>query len=274
MDLFIIGDSGENKKSITVIIDLIKLKKNNNSVLILAGDNFYPDGISNNKDPKIDEFRKSFSGLNIPIYGVLGNHDYVLNPKAQINLKINDVDWRMPGNYYKKSFEDIDVFFIDTMLIRPGYNGENVYINFIDKVPDMWGESLEKLKSKQLLWLDQELEKSSNKWKAVVGHYPIQSDGYYKDWNELKNVLYPILEKHNVDFYFCGHDHNLQVHKIGSLLQVVNGIAHYTYNRKGNKATVFCNEGGVVQLSVNKKKCTLNAFTNKNKLIYTIDKLK
>lgn len=65
---------------------------------------------------------------------------------------------------------------------------------------------------KQLQWLDQVLSDSKADWKIVFGHFPIHSctTGEHGDTPSLIKYLQPILEKHNVDAYFSGHDHILQ----------------------------------------------------------------
>ena len=49
--------------------------------------------------------------------------------------------------------------------------------------------------------------------KIVVGHYPIRSIGVYCDFaKRMSSVLLPILCKHHVHKYICGHEHNMQHH--------------------------------------------------------------
>ena len=44
-------------------------------------------------------------------------------------------------------------------------------------------------------------------WVVVVGHHPLFSVGSNADTVELQHNLMPLLEKYEVDAYFCGHDH-------------------------------------------------------------------
>jgi tartrate-resistant acid phosphatase type 5 len=257
MNFFIIGDFGEyNEHSNKIMESIIKLK-NENSSLILMGDNFYPQGILNENDISINKMRQKLLNIHMPVYAILGNHDYVLNPLAQINLKIDGIEWIMPSNYYKKSFDFIDIFFLDTMIIRPGYTSEGIYTNFTDKIPQLYNKSLEELKDEHIKWIDDELSKSKNKWKLVIGHYPLCSDGLYFKWNEIYNEIYPLLKKHNVDFYFCGHDHNMQIHFIDDLLQIVNGVASYNHKQQAFNSFFFYEHGGIIRLCVDKDKCNV-----------------
>jgi hypothetical protein len=63
----------------------------------------------------------------------------------------------------------------------------------------------------QLQWLDQVLGQSASGIRIVAGHHPIRSYGHYKDQPHLLKHLKPILDRHAVQMYCCGHDHDLQV---------------------------------------------------------------
>ena len=58
--------------------------------------------------------------------------------------------------------------------------------------------------------LDHELGKEESDWKIVFAHYPCYSAGGYPGFDSIRTKVLPIMEKHNVDIYVTGHDHNLQ----------------------------------------------------------------
>ena len=65
--------------------------------------------------------------------------------------------------------------------------------------------------SKQLEWLDFNLGQSKQRWKIVVGHHPPYTIGKHHPGNRaIRESVVPILEKHKVDIFLLGHDHNLQ----------------------------------------------------------------
>lgn len=45
------------------------------------------------------------------------------------------------------------------------------------------------------------------RWLLVAGHYPIFSAGGNGDTLELQSTLLPLLQRHQVHAYLCGHDH-------------------------------------------------------------------
>ena len=85
----------------------------------------------------------------------------------------------------------------------------------------------------------------------VVGHHEIYSNNSigYGDKVDLIEKLDPILRKHNVDFYFCGHCHTFQHIKKEStdMDYVINssGSLARPVDDKGGEGTLFCspNEG-------------------------------
>ena len=74
--------------------------------LVNTGDNFYYCGIQNTSDYQIaEDFTKpygAYSSLNVPWYGVLGNHEYGYNVEAQIQLSQAHPLWVMDARYYTR----------------------------------------------------------------------------------------------------------------------------------------------------------------------------
>ena len=64
----------------------------------------------------------------------------------------------------------------------------------------------------QLAWIDSVLTSAKEDWIIVAGHHPIYAETP-KDGSERLDMqarLDPILRKHKVDMYICGHIHNFQ----------------------------------------------------------------
>lgn len=115
--------------------------------------------------------------------------------------------WEMPGRYYAKTLsisENVEMLllFIDTAPLIDKYHDDAVGYR------DAGQQSIEQ----QLAWINSTLGASKAKWKIVMGHHPVYS-GTTKSESErldLQRRLQPLLDKHGVDAYICGHIHNFQ----------------------------------------------------------------
>ena len=177
----------------------------NSNKIILLGDNFYPNGILKENDQQWSNYRFIFNDIpNQHIYAIMGNHDYYGNPLYQLN----ENEYSNNEFYFKRTFHNIDMFFLDTVLLYKDHASVSESM-----ITSIHGTSYNELKNNQLKWLQEELEKSKNngRKKIVFGHYPVISNGLYTNsLQPLYNTLVPILEKYNVDAYVSGHEHNIQ----------------------------------------------------------------
>jgi predicted MPP superfamily phosphohydrolase len=150
---------------------------------ITLGDNFYPAGMASPADARWKSlWDELYDPLKIKFYTSLGNHDWVQSdsPAAEILYSATSPSWRLPAPYYTFTAGPIQFFALDTNEVSEA----------------------------QLMWLDDELKKSTAKWKIVYGHHPIYSDGDHGDSIVLTRRLLPLL-KNRVDVYLVGHDHIL-----------------------------------------------------------------
>jgi hypothetical protein len=65
-------------------------------------------------------------------------------------------------------------------------------------------------------------------WLLMMGHYPIYSAGEHGDMAELVQNLMPSIKKHNVQMYFCGHDHISEHLSLNGTEFIVNGAGSMT----------------------------------------------
>src|SRR5262249_41951786 len=64
---------------------------------------------------------------------------------------------------------------------------------------------------RQLSWMREELAKPRvARWVVCVAHHPLVSNGDHGDNGPLARNWGPIFNEGKVDFYLCGHDHDLQ----------------------------------------------------------------
>jgi 3',5'-cyclic AMP phosphodiesterase CpdA len=92
----------------------------------------------------------------------------------------------------------------------------------------------------QLIWLKEELARSTAKWKVAYGHHHVYS-ATRGDNAGLIGRLLPVLQAGGVDLYICGHDHNLQHVKPegGVHFIVAGGGGAGTYELKDYERTIF-----------------------------------
>jgi acid phosphatase len=196
---------------------------------VSVGDNFYENGVTSVDDP---QWQSSFEqiytdpSLYTPWKVILGNHDYRGNVQAQLDYSQKSPRWKLPARYYTESATlpdgtPADFFYVDTSPFIRAYIGSKTNISGQDT-------------DAQLAWLDAALTKSTAPWKIVIGHHPIytaldNSDGYDHDQPDLIARLNPILLKHQIPLYICGHDHCLQSVKMDGVTYVVTGAGSQTY---------------------------------------------
>lgn len=207
------GKLGTGLKATAKSMDLISQENPPNFILSL-GDNFYPNGVVCSSDEQWENtYKQVFTGKNLfcPWYSILGNHDYILNPQAQIDyyLEGKDSRWIMPWKYYHvtKTYEDfsIQLVFIDTVALDLTSTSMLLPRDVIKR------EGLTQSASdKQLFWIEETLSKSKADWLIVVGHYNVYTGGYHGSNRNLINLLKPLFKKYQVDMYISGHCHHLE----------------------------------------------------------------
>lgn len=177
--------------------------------VVATGDIHHFEGVRSVNDPlwmTNYELIYSHPELMIDWFPVLGNHEYRGNTQAVLDYSNISRRWSMPARYYTKVFNEkgttVRVVWLDTAPIINKYRNEE------ETYPDACKQNREK----QLAWADSVLTAAKEDWVVVVGHHPIYAETP-KDTSErddLQKYLDPILRKHHVDMYICGHIHNFQ----------------------------------------------------------------
>ncbi len=150
-------------------------------LVVLGGDNIYPSG-----DLALVEstFLVPYAALlraRVPFHAVLGNHDIrTANGAPQVAYG----PFGMKGRYYNLRRGPVEFFMLDT-------NGN------VD-----W--------QRQISWLRTTLAQSRAPWKVVVGHHPIYSSGFYGNDPQLAAKLTGLMQRHGVQLYINGHEHNYE----------------------------------------------------------------
>lgn len=174
--------------------------------LFTAGDNFYVkfSGVDDPKWKTMFEAMYDRNILDFPFYAALGNHDYEeLAPggmrKWQIEMAYAKAHprgrWKLPAHWYRVDFPNRAEKPLVSVLV-------------LDSYKDGVGEVAWKM---QLEWLKKELEQPRKAtWIVAIAHHPLYSNGRHGDIGVLQREFGPLFEKHGVDLYICGHDHDLQ----------------------------------------------------------------
>ncbi|MEB3286661.1 MAG: metallophosphoesterase [Vampirovibrionales bacterium] len=160
----------------------------------------------------------------IRFFPVLGNHDVDKQDFGGLNQlkywsRLNDIfsnEAQVP-RYYSQRLGNTEIFALDATVFFP-YYGDSY-----NKNPQFAVEQA----ARQLQWLDQALGQSDARFKVVYGHYPIYSvtegkepPGFVAQWRQL---IEPLLNKHGVDVYLAGHNHDYEKAEVNGVHYFVSG---------------------------------------------------
>ncbi len=277
----IMGDSGSGSEGAYAVgeaISKVCAKRGCDFVLGL-GDNIYESGVSSVMDDQFEEkFELPFAPVQQPFYFVLGNHDNSeffggdgagnATGEYQIDYHYRDVEhpdaprltqrWNLPERYYHfKAGEQedrspfIEFFAIDSTQIAGGFADSDKNYAY-----STYGRN-------QAKWLKETMTASKAKWKMVFAHHPYVSNGSHGNaghYDGVPSAVLPVLsgERYKdfleetmcdkADFFFAGHDHDMQWLKpqtsCGKTEFIISGAASKTrslVNRDENP--VFYQQG-------------------------------
>jgi tartrate-resistant acid phosphatase type 5 len=212
-----VGDFGDGAATVFAGVARIHREHPADAVLIL-GDNFYPCGVASEADARWSSIRQTFSTLGIPLYPVLGNHDYGepqfregdwrpcrnADPSAQLRASSLVPNWKFPARSYLLRSGVADVAMIDTSPIAYGFGA-----------PALGGDSASQAVERLRLAISTMRQSGYNRWRIVAGHHTIVSSGFHgrapsSERSRMRGIL-PLLREGGVDLYLCGHDHDLEL---------------------------------------------------------------
>ncbi|HXT31573.1 MAG TPA: metallophosphoesterase, partial [Vicinamibacterales bacterium] len=103
----------------------------------------------------------------------------------------------------------------------------------------------------QLKWLEDELTKSSEKWKIAFFHHPLYSSaGTHGSQLKLRAVLEPLFIKYNVSLVLNGHDHTYE------RIKPQNGILFFVEGSGGQLRKGDLRKGSPLTAAGNDRDCT------------------
>lgn len=211
-----IGDMAKQTQQEIDVREAFKKYVDTNQVhgFILLGDNAYNSGFD--ADYQLGFFNYFQHDLlkHIPIWPVLGNHDYNNDYSLRQSHAISYLDiFTLPENgeiggvasgterYYSFNYGNVHFVHLDS------YGLENVSGNYYGLADTMY--------SPQVNWLRSDLAANQMPWTIVCFHHPPYCMGTHNSDNEMDLVyirthLSPILERYNVDLVLNGHCHTYQ----------------------------------------------------------------
>ena len=157
---------------------------------LMLGDNLYG---RNNAAAYRTKFERPYAALlqgGVLFFASLGNHD----DAAQRFYAPFNMDGR---RYYTHGEGDVSFFALDSTYMSP----------------------------EQIRWVDQELGRSTHKWKIAYMHHPMYSSGQrHGPTPPLRAALEPLFAKHGVDVVFAGHEHFYErMRPQGGIVYVIQG---------------------------------------------------
>ena len=275
-NVFIANDLGRNgyydQKPIAELMGQMAEAGADPEFIIATGDVHHFNGVASINDPlwmTNYELIYSHPELMIDWHPVLGNHEYRGNTQAVLDYGQVSRRWEMPGRYYTKSYEHkgmtMRILWIDTTPLISKYRNDK------ETYPDACLQNDEV----QLAWIDSVLTAATEQWVIVCGHHPIHADTpkEVSEREDMQRRLDPILRKHHVDMYICGHIHNFQHLRVkGSNIDyVVNSAGSLSRKINPIEGTQFCSpEPGFSILSANKEQLILRMIDKKGNILYEL----
>ncbi|WP_189003418.1 metallophosphoesterase, partial [Deinococcus malanensis] len=244
------------------------------------GDNFYPSGPRDPASPLFRErFAEIYGPLKVPFLMIPGNHDESwvrggdgADPRgaeAQVAYSRINPQWVMPARTYRAPQGPLLEFFaVDTAPLAAYLPG--VRVN--ERPGGPWDRA-------QRAWLSEALAGSRSRWKLVLGHHPLFSNGRHGDAGAYDNLpltfqrggavreLYGVACR-KADLLLSGHDHALQLFapqpECPGTWTVVSGAAGKAdRDRAGSRTAAFeaYRAPGFVWLDVRPDILTLRFYT-------------
>lgn len=243
---------------------------------LALGDTHHYLGIKSVDDPlwmTNYELVYSHPELQVEWCPVLGNHEYRGNTQAVIDYSGISRRWIMPSRYYTRIFDNdatrVKVVFIDTTPIIDKYHSNT------GEYPDANSQDVEA----QLRWLDNELSRDDNAdWTVVAGHHPVyaQTPKQSSERKDMQRKVDPILKKHKVDMYICGHIHNFQHIRKNGIDYIVNTSGSLSRpDVTPTDGTVFCSGvPGLSVLTATKDGLKLSLIDNNGNVVHQVTRSK
>jgi hypothetical protein len=196
------GQASEHQKIVAQELATYAGKVGKIQCMVTAGDNFYvkmPLGVNDPAWRTVFEDMYDARRLDFPWFITYGNHDFEFG-KAPIELQYArdnpDSRWKFPARWYRLD------------MMAKGSDKPVMSILMLDSNRQVASdEEWEAQKS----WMDEQLSAMpQGVWTMCICHHPPFTNGDHGDNGKLQVEWGPIIKKHHLDAFICGHDHDLQ----------------------------------------------------------------
>jgi hypothetical protein len=209
--------------------------------VVMMGDNIYGSDRPQDFVKKFESPYKALLDKGVKFYASLGNHD----SREQRYYKLYNMEGKLYYSF-KAPKEDVRFFAL-----------ESTYMD-----------------QDQITWLEDELKKSSEKWKIAYFHHPLYSSAAsHGSQLKLRAVLEPLFIQYNVSMVLNGHDHTYErIKPQNGILYFVEGSGGQLRKgdlRKGSPLTAFGNDTDCtfMLMEIDGDTLTYNTITSAGALI-------
>ncbi|MBA3818283.1 MAG: metallophosphoesterase [Deltaproteobacteria bacterium] len=185
----VLGDSGTGGAAQLAIAK--RLTAERFDLMLFLGDIAYKSGTPEQLETKFFAVYRDFLRY-VPVYPAIGNHER-RTEKGRPYFEAFVLP--EPERYYSFDWGDVHFVAIDTT----------------------------QRDEKQLVWLDEDLEKTKLPWVVVFGHHPMYTNSLRGPQMWIRRAFAQILTKHEVDLVLTGHEHQYERFRIAGVTYVVSG---------------------------------------------------
>ncbi|MBF0288190.1 MAG: metallophosphoesterase [SAR324 cluster bacterium] len=253
-----VGTGNKDQKQVAETIYHICHKKGCDLILML-GDNFYPDGVASPEDPLFTTvFENMYTRIDKPFFAVVGNHDLHQSGLSQIMYSLKNPRWNMPNFSYYFEAGPARFFAVNTECNLWGLHELEVMLDGVS---------------------------SPSPWSFVFTHRPIYSSGTHGDTDPVMRWYWQQFLQDKIDFYLAGHDHELEhLQKPGKATEyIVSGAGgqHYRSPKDRERTTsseipslfIFQNTG-FAWFDVKREKVHMQFIDGEGHVLYEFSKRK
>lgn len=193
------GDTGDSGSRLDATADAIAEwgTVDPYQVLLLLGDNVYPNGDPERLQETVFEPFAATLASGAELLAILGNHD-VKDDHGAAQMEALGMD----GRWWMRQYGDVMIVGLDSTIAED---------------PD------------QVAWVENILANSTARWRVVAVHHPPYSAGYQGSNLKVREIYQPIFERHGVQLVLSGHDHDYQRSEpINGVIYVVSGAGSGT----------------------------------------------